>query len=215
MKKNRRIVVCLMAGFFVASLNLVEGGLTRTSAQVSGNSDPAISNPTEIPGATPQVEQEPLSLQATSATTRYYHIRGADFYSVDASTSSGYASGGCAYRKLGSYGLGFPVLLPPGSVLKGIRVFYIDNDASNLSVYLVRYDDGGGVQTLATATSSGASANVRLMDSDTITEPIDLYSYSYALVFQPGVNSNLNQVCGVKVNYEWNSLGVALPFISR
>jgi len=53
------------------------------------------------------------------------------------------------------------------------------------------------------------------MDSLTITQPVDLYSYSYSLVFQPGVNSNLNQLCGVKVNYEWTIFGIALPLIRR
>ena len=216
MKVRRIIVPCLIAALVAAALLLGKGGVHRSSAQGPADPDPTISEQAGLPDAPLQVEQEPLSPQAPSATTRYYHIRGADLYSVDGTTTVGYITGGCTYRKTGSSGPAFPVLVSPGSVLKGIRVFYVDNDAAaNLTVYLVQYDDGGAATTLASATSSGASPSVRFMDSPAITEPVDLYRYSYSLVFQPGVNSSLNQLCGVKVNYEWTIFGIALPLIRR
>jgi len=216
MKARRMMVLCLIASLIAAALMLGKWGLNRSSAQGPTNTDPNISEEAGLASAQALAEQEPLSPQAPDATTYYYHVRGADLYAVDGATSSAYVAGGCTYRSAGGTGLAFPVLVQPGSILKGIRVFYVDNDAThNVTVYLVRYDDGGGTTTLATATSSGASASVRLMDSSTITHLVDLYSYSYALVFQPGVNSNLNQLCGVKVNYERGIFGTALPLITR
>ncbi len=216
MKMRRILVLCVIAFLMAAVLMLGKGGLNRLSAQGPADPDPIVSDQAEPLSAPAQAEQEPQNVQAPSATTRYFHVKGADLYTVDGTTTVGYITGGCTYRKTGSTGLTFPVLVSPGSTIKGIRVFFVDNDATNnVAVFLVRYDDGGSVTTLASATSSGASTGIRLMDSATITEPVDLYSYSYSLVFQPGVNSTLNQLCGVKVNYEWSIFGLALPLITR
>ena len=215
MKTRRTIVLFLIAGLIAAVLMFGQWGLNRLSAQGPTHPDPAVSEQVGVASAPAQVEQETLGPQAPDATTYYYHVRGADLYSVDSATDSKYVTGGCTYRSAGGTGLTFPVLVQPGSILKGIRVFYVDNDASNLTAYLVRYDDGGGALTLATATSSGASSSVRYMDSPTISHTVDLYNYSYALVFQPGVNNNLSQLCGIKVNYERGIFGTALPLITR
>lgn len=181
MYARRILVICVFASLLAIVLMLGMETVNPASAQGPTSTDPSNSEQPGSPSAPGQIEQEPMRPQAPNATTYYYHIRGADFYSADTSVQTSYATYGCEYRTAGSTGLNFPVIVPPGSVLKGIRVYYLDNSPSDLNVYLVQYDDGIGSTTLVSFTSSGTSASVRVTDSAVITHTVDYYNLGLSL----------------------------------
>jgi hypothetical protein len=204
-----RIAAC-MATFLIL-------GLGKVVAQDPFRTGPAIPKQAESPSTEVQAGQEEAAPKAPSATTHYYQRLATDFQSPDSTVTTQYDFDGCIHRSAGTINLSFPLIVSPGSIIKQLRAIYVDNDASsNITVSLIAWPPGTSAATLiASVTSSGSSPLARTTDSSVVTHTVDYNINSYLLVFAPGVNSSLSQLCGVKVTYEQGIFGVAMPIVTR
>jgi hypothetical protein len=77
-----------------------------------------------------------------------------------------------------------PVNLPHGAVIKELAIHYMDNDADNLKIYLMRKGLSSGSEQILAWESSGASPSVKSESFSNFNgrEIINLESYSYRLV---------------------------------
>jgi hypothetical protein len=148
----------------------------------------------------------------------YYRLLGTAFNPRASATTFAYNSNGCIYETGGTDNRFMaPLLLPNGSVIKFLRFYYIDNNAStNLTAWLTRYQPGSTSEDLTSVNSTGASTVVGSSLSPEITHTVDLASWAYTIIIAPNGNASTNTLCGVRVAYYAPTFGaVALPMIIK
>ncbi|MBN1641168.1 MAG: hypothetical protein JXA09_08025, partial [Anaerolineae bacterium] len=140
----------------------------------------------------------------TSARTHYFVVGGEGFVpgsNVDYANT--YGMGG-AYIVSGSGALVAPVHLPHGAVVTAFTVYYYDNSASDMTVYLYRLDLGkGGYASMASVATSGASTYYRNGTDTSIGNPtVDNTAYSYHVYANcSSWNGNYLRIMGAVVRY--------------
>jgi hypothetical protein len=72
---------------------------------------------------------------------QYLALPASTFFPRASTTTYDYASGGYVYRTGGDAFFMAPITLPQGVYLDGVRLYYYDNSANNISVYVARYYD--------------------------------------------------------------------------
>lgn len=106
-----------------------------------------------------------------------------------------------------------PVALPHGAVLKELSVFYTDNDADNMKVYLLRKSHSGGNEQIIGWESSSNSGNVRTESFYNFygKEKINLENFSYRVlvVFDLDDGEDVNRpsdarqrLHGIRIKYQ-------------
>lgn len=217
MNKQHLIIVCVTASLFGIFLLLALGSAGGVIAQGPARGpDPMISG--QVGDLAVQGQQQSSGINAPNITTppSYFNALGMNFVPSDSTVTAAYGNPGCLYKTGGPHGLTAPVFVPPGSVLKGIRVYFIDNDPADMIVFLTAYGDGTGFSNLTSVATSGASSSVRYADSVEITHTVDYSSNGYTMVAQLGALSSTMQLCGVRVAYIPPSIfGAALPLVVR
>ena len=130
-------------------------------------------------------------------------------------TSSG--GGGCLYASGGTSSTVFnvPLHLPQGSIVKYVRMYYYDTNASfNTMGWFTVYDLFGNIKTEYSMFSSGDVGN-NYATTVEITETIDYNAYSYVLNWRPMTVGSDIQLCGFNIYYDAPNSPVFLPMISQ
>jgi hypothetical protein len=217
--------------FFVLSLValLLFGGaaLAKTgipSTEPDGDAPEAIppsfdsASPSE---ALPPDENQPSSVNSPALTFSYYQVAGATLRGRNSSTEYLYDGLGCSYVTVGT-GIGrilnTELPLPDGSVIKYLRVYYRDTNAtSGVRGYITRYQPGVATADLINVGSSAAYAGgYGFVVSGEITETVNNTPYAYTLIGWPDVIGSANQICGLRVAYYAPiHAHVFLPALSR
>jgi len=68
-----------------------------------------------------------------------FFLPAASFSPRNSTTTFAYSGLGYIYRTGGDDMFWAPLVLPPGALLHGIRIFYYDNSASNITVWVTKY----------------------------------------------------------------------------
>jgi hypothetical protein len=154
---------------------------------------------------------------ASAATYSYYYILGAQLIPRDSDISYAYDSNGCFHVTGGSSArMTFPVNLPSNSVIKYVRLYYVDTSASHdMTVWLTAYSPGQTSIDLTDVSSVGSAGWGSTLSSE-ITETVSGGSYQYTLNYGWGTADDTNQVCGVRVAYYAPSMAaIFLPLVAR
>lgn len=181
------------------------------SAGPQSSVDSSVGTPdTRLPGT-------PASCGVSAVNCFYYHVSSSIFQGRDSTSTYAYDGSGCFHHTSASVnGFMAPVLLPPGSVIKYIRIYYRDTSASDMTVRLRYFDDGTTNTDLTTVSTSDNAVGVRTALSAEITHTVayDLYSYG-VLAFETGPTDGSIQLCGLRLAYVPGSFGLDLPLINR
>jgi hypothetical protein len=216
------IVVAMMVAFWslggmVAAQKLAPDSGDATSGAAAplppnGDGQPA----SEPSGKPPMAETGLDAPNQLNQSFSYYKVIGTSFQPRMSTSTYGYTSNGCMYQNGGS-DLRFqaPLILPEGSEIKYVRIYYQDTVAQDMTVWLTRYEPGQANLDLVSVQSSGSSGYGTTLSS-LITQTVDLATYAYVLTWGTGTATSGNQICGVRVAYYAPSIfGAFLPLIRK
>ncbi len=175
------------------------------------NPDALSANAADVyPSAAPELPAAAL------ATTDYQHVAGSAFTPLWSSAQLYYSGEGCVYITGTSPFLSYPLIVPYGSTVTQLRLYYEDTSASEDGILnLVQYDDGISSTYLYTLTTDGSSG-ISSYNSLIVSLTPDYMNYSYMLVWRPLVPGNTMKLCGYRVAYTRPLHGAtALPLIQR
>ena len=110
------------------------------------------------------------------------------------------SQGGCTYVTAGDNFTvwNIPVMLPQGTTVDTLRMYYSDTSGSNSTAWLTQYDLYGQIVNewnVSTAGNSGLGFN----DSSAINHTVDYSVYSYMLNWRPVVTGSTMQLCGFRI----------------
>ncbi len=143
------------------------------------------------------------SADSTTGTSfRYLNIPGVAFHPVSTGTSFNYAGAGCINRTGASTSLfTHKVVLPQGSVVKYLRVYFSDTSASNLTAFFTTYDQLGNFNE-HTRVSSGGTGGYGSELSPEITYAVDHFVEPVVVTVNLDSSSDPTlQFCGVRLAY--------------
>jgi hypothetical protein len=125
-------------------------------------------------------------------------------------------TGACAYAASGDASTVWNtvVILPQGSTVGTLRMYYRDTSASNTTAWLTVYDLYGQIVHEWPVTSSGSTGN-GYNDSPTINHTVDYNLYSYLINWRPVVAGTTMQVCGFRLFYEPPPFGINFLPLTR
>jgi hypothetical protein len=130
----------------------------------------------------------------------YYYVLGAEMKPRTSTTTFAYDFNGCIHLTAGDNRLLFPLLLPEGSIVKFLRIYYDDTNAGvDLTAWLTRYDAGLSSTDLVSVASSGSAGYGTELSIE--LSVIFSSSLNYTLIVAPNVNDSTVQICGVRVAY--------------
>ncbi len=141
------------------------------------------------------------SPQSPALSFSYYKVIGSVFQPRDSTLTYGYSSNGCIYQNGGAtFRFQAPLILPEGSEIKYVRIYYLDTAATDLTVWLTRYEPGQANLDLTSVQSTGIGGYGTVL-SPLITQTVDMATYAYELTWGTSVATSANQICGVRVAY--------------
>lgn len=133
---------------------------------------------------------------------RYLNIAGAAFHPVSSSMAYSYAGVGCINR-IGSDTSLFThkVVLPQGSVVKYLRLYYDDTSGGDIAAFFTTYDMLGNYDE-HTMVSSAGSAGYGSMLSAEITHVVDHFTAPAVVTVNMNAPTDASlQFCGVRIAY--------------
>ena len=163
-----------------------------------------------------QPEESTLSPQSVDQTSAipfsYYNIAGSTLQPRDSATSYDYTSTGCIHTVAGTDRiLNTQLQLPDGAIIKYLRIFYNDTNASTgVKGYITRYDAGSATEDLTSVSSVGSGGTGTQLSAE-ITHEVDNFGWAYVLIGWPDANSTQNQICGLRVAYYPPATGAFHP----
>lgn len=232
----------VMAAPAVASSAATETGVTSEAVNAAGEPDGVAQQP-EPPDGAPAGTEGGETAEFTSAqgyvdgmapddnislapglvdaVFTYYTVSGPELQPRTTTNVQVYNANGCVYMSTGtSTGLltGTGLHIPDGSIIKFIRLYYNDTNASfGVDGFLTRYAPGTSTSDLASAGSTAAfSGGYGFIVSNEITHTVNNSIYGYMLYGWPDTNASSLQVCGIRVAYYApNPTAIYLPSIIR
>ncbi len=146
----------------------------------------------------------------------YYKVIGTAFHPRMSTSTYSYSSNGCMYQNGGAdFRFQAPLVLPEGSEIKYVRIYYLDTLATDMTVWLTRYEPGQANLDLVSVQSSGSGGYGTVL-SALITQTVDMATYAYVLTWGTSSATSGNQICGVRVAYYAPSIfGTFLPVIRK
>jgi hypothetical protein len=177
-----------------------DGGVAQPAAQGGVSATDSGIAPANVPQSLPGSRADEASPSGGSFS--YYFVAGATLMPRDSGTGRDYSGTGCSFTVGGSDRImNTELQIPNGSVIKYLRIFYNDTDASNNVLgYLTRYNPGTATNDLASVESTG-SGGVGTALSAEITHTVDNFGFAYVLIGWPDASSTTVQVCGLRVAY--------------
>lgn len=147
--------------------------------------------------------------QGTNAPTQifhYYQVSGATLRGRSSTTGYAYDAVGCAHVTAGT-GIGrilnTELILPDEAIIKYLRLYYRDLDATKtVRGFITRYDPGVATLDLtSTGSTTTFAGGYGFVVSPEINETVNNTRYAYTLIGWPDdLGSNL-QICGLRVAY--------------
>ncbi len=160
---------------------------------------------TQLAMAPGEPQDDPALFASIAATSRFYNIPGSVLMPVDSATTLAYDYMGCIHAKTGGGNLlNAPLNLPEGSTLIGIRLYYVDSNATtDVNAWITRYNlDGTDFDDLVSVMSSGDAGRGNVWgDVDPTMNVVDTYSWRYVLNGRVNSATNTLQICGIRVMY--------------
>ncbi|GAB4338258.1 MAG: hypothetical protein Kow0089_10030 [Desulfobulbaceae bacterium] len=142
---------------------------------------------------------------ATTPTTVSLRIAGSALKPRESNvewTGAG-GGGGCIYASSGTTNAVFntPLILPQGSTVEYVRMYYNDSNATvDSRAWFTVYNLYGDLVNEWLVTSSGSSG-YGYSTTDEINHTVDYDSYSYVLNWRPNSLGSDNQLCGFRIYY--------------
>ena len=216
------VIVAMMLAFW--SL----GGMVAAQKPTPGSGDATFRTATPLPPngdgqlasessrKPPMPETGPDAANQLNLSFSYYKVIGTTFQPRMSTSTYSYTSNGCMYQN-GGTDLRFqaPLVLPEGSEIKYVRIYFQDTVAQDMTVWLTRYEPGQANLDLVSVHSSGSGGYGTAL-STLITQTVDMASYAYVLTWGTGTTTSGNQICGVRVAYYAPSIfGAFLPLIRK
>jgi hypothetical protein len=145
----------------------------------------------------------------------YMHASGYAFKSFIEGTTYTNSAGGCLYTTAGASYLFSGVIIPDGSVIEYVRLYYKDtSEANDASLVMYQYGEGSSTNLLSLSTV-GSYPGVRT-HSESVNILINNAVYGYGFEWAAPGNSDTTQICGYRITYTPPSIfGAALPIIQR
>jgi len=229
--KKRLIVFVSLSAFLASVLLAVLLTIDRGSALAQGPTPTADATPATIlpfpttgdgqPSipANPQVpvqKSAPESPSNPAQAFSYYKVIGTAFQPRNSTSTFTYNTDGCMYQSGGSdFRFQAPLVLPEGSEIKYVRIYYLDTAATDMTVWLTRYQPGQANLDLTSVQSTGSGGYGTVL-SPLITQTVDMATYAYVLTWGTSVANSTNQICGVRVAYYARPVfGTFLPLIQK
>ena len=212
------VVVALLvawSGFATAQNTASETGEGLAQATVSGSTGDvappadaiALSdNGTGDGGAVSAAQAAPATGIAAASVDGMSHwtILGSHLQPRSSGVQFAYDGSGCIHvtNGGGEIRMQFPVILPDGSVVKSMDIFYQDTSTSALTVWLTAYTSGNtSSQDIVSALSTNA-VGWSSASSSVVSHTIDNSANAYSLNYSWGSDtSNALQICGIRINY--------------
>jgi hypothetical protein len=146
----------------------------------------------------------------------YYKVIGTALQPRESTSTYAYTNNGCIYQNGGpTFRFQAPLIIPEDSEIKYVRIYYLDTAATDMTVWLTRYEPGQTNVDLLNVHSSGSGGYGTVL-SPLITHTVDMATYAYVLTWGTSVATSANQICGVRVAYYSPSLfGARLPIIKN
>ena len=173
-------------------------GLVATSATLSVVAAPGIHPAESTTPAPAQIDQPAGALYG------YLWIAGAAFHPFDNSTTYSYSSGGCISKTAGSDSrFTHKVLLPEGSVVRFLRLYYYDDSTSSVTAFFTTYDGAGNFAELTSVGSTNAVGGFGTVLSPLFSYEVNRYTSAISVVANLGNQNNTDlRFCGVRIAYD-------------
>jgi uncharacterized repeat protein (TIGR01451 family) len=131
----------------------------------------------------------------------YYKVIGTAFQPRESTSTYAYTTNGCMYQNGGpTFRFQAPLILPEGSEIKYVRIYYLDTVATDMTVWLSRYEPGQTNLDLVSVVSTGSGGYGTIL-SPLITHTVDMATYAYVLTWGTSTATSGNEICGVRVAY--------------
>ncbi len=232
------IVLIFVAAFFInGSFALAQGSgpdrpvtdeqVTATPSRNSGEGQletgiPASQGGDGLPEGAKSLTQSasvsgPDTVPNAATTFSYYQLVGTAFNVRTTSTTFAYNFNGCIYQTGGTDNrFMVPLLIPNGSILKYLRLYYNDTSAAtDITAWITRYQPGSTSEDLTSVNSTG-SAGFGSVLSPEMTHIVDTAGWAYTIIIGPGISSSANSFCGIRVAYYAPTFSaLALPLINK
>ena len=216
------LVVALVALLLVAGSGMLSKGFAGAGeATESGIKPPEtdVERPVYIDGFAPDDNIPGEAANAPGAVFSYKFISSIELVPRNTANAKAYSGAGCSYMASGSNPLlvGADVDLPHGSVIKFIRLYYNDTNASaGVDAALTQYSNGTSIKDLAfTGSTIAFNTGSGFAVSEEITETVNTATSSYVVYGWPDAAVGTLQFCAIRVAYYapafWTSF---LPSIS-
>lgn len=182
-------IVAAAALTVLAPLPVFAGTEHATSAQIVSHTGSGL-------------DASPASVTGSVTPFRYLRLPGSAFHPVSNGVTFSYSGSGCINRAGATTALfTHKVVLPQGSTVKYMRVYYNDTSADDLSAFFTSYDMEGNFNE---HTSVGSSGNAGFGSdlSPEITKVVDHFVEPFVVTvnMDGSVDSTL-QFCGVRIAY--------------
>ncbi|KAB2962680.1 MAG: hypothetical protein F9K18_09490 [Thermoanaerobaculia bacterium] len=145
---------------------------------------------------------QPDSSDAPEGVTfSYYSVLGMQLQPRVSATGFGYDFNGCLHISAGTDNrLTFPLLIPDGSEVKFLRIYYNDTNAGiDLTSWLTRYSPGQTSTDLTSVNSTGSGGYGTTLSPE-LFEIFDS-SVNYSIIVATNTTDTSAQICGVRVAY--------------
>ena len=198
-----------------------EGGL-KNQGEVSSSSATEGSAPTYTPGlqyegpAPDENVGTGTAARAPNVAYSYYQVSGATFQGKSSTATYAYDSAGCIHLTSGAEQVIIEMDIPNGSVIKYLRLYYRDSNASEVvSGYVTNINPGVSSTDLVSVSSSGSSGYGTALSAE-ITHTVNTNLFAYNLIGWPSINDNTVQLCGMRVAYFAPTFArLTLPIIQK
>ena len=180
----------------------------------AGNATAQMVTPSEPGAFTPALqalsgdEYDPTRSDAPSwgAGVSAFQIPASEFTTKQGSTVQTYLNTGYISKSAGGSQFWAPIILPAGCDLDGIRLFYYDNSASNITAWFTRYHGSStpGAQDLVSWNSAGTpgftSTYIVVGEDITYSDSTD-GEQAYALLISIGTTDGSLRFKGARLTY--------------
>jgi hypothetical protein len=214
----RSIVIGLaLTAVLVGALTLVVVAQDPEGRHVSVVQEPGVRDASVLPDQVTVVEEVELlpDPSAPSATIYFKFISANTFVPFDDEMTYNYYTSGCMYRTGGSSYTEHSLELPQGAEIDYLRVYFYDNDATHdAAAHLYAYDGLGGSTTIATVSSSGATATYTSEGSGYFSHVVDNAEEALSLsLYYGSATTSALRICGVRIRYQYTLSITDLPVI--
>jgi hypothetical protein len=130
----------------------------------------------------------------------YVFVAGSTFTPRASSTTWGYPGTGCVNAVSGNDIFTLPLILPQGSRIDYLRLYYYDTSNNNSRAWITTYNGSGGFTDLLNVDSTGNSGYGNTLSAFS-GHIVDNLSNSYVLNWQANQTGGSMRLCGMRVAY--------------